>query len=372
MEISACVENNITNAGMRERISWCDVFKGIVIILVVIGHCTGRFNHLIYQFHMAAFFFISGYTSQPKNKPLFDEIVKKFYRLMVPYYVINFAGILLFFVADQLRILDKISTTIYPVRFQDALVGLSSNTVVYCDWLGAMWFMPVLFGASVVFTIIVKLCDKKWSMLLLSVLVFMLSMNAISKNMHYGNKDLMGLAQFFMIIGYLFKNVKVKSHSLWKYAIKAFIIAGLWKVSRYFGLDFVVNWPSRELNGVIDLFLPLFGISLVIVLAKMISISSHLEKLLVFVGRNSMGIMCFHFLGFKVAYLPLIALGWMSSEDFSRLTPGIDKGNIWIFITITSIMSSIGLWRLLCKNKRVNILLGNGKEICNSLLNTII
>ena len=46
----------------KNRISWCDIYKGIVIILVVVGHATGKFNQYIYQFHMAAFFLILGYT----------------------------------------------------------------------------------------------------------------------------------------------------------------------------------------------------------------------------------------------------------------------------------------------------------------------
>ena len=371
MENSACIEKNLANAGIRERISWCDIFKGIVIILVVIGHCTGKFNHLIYQFHMAAFFFISGYTSQPKSKALFDEIVKKFYRLMVPYYVINFAGITLFFIADRMNILEKISTTSYPERYQDALIGLVSNSVVYCDWLGAMWFLPVLFGASIVFTIIVKFCEKRWSMLLLSTLVFLFSMNAINKNIHYGNKDLVGLAQFFMTIGYVFKSIKAKHHSSWGYLIKAVIIAGLWGISLFLGFDFVVDWPSRKFNGGVDLFLPFFGIIFVMTFSKMISTSKYLEKIFIYIGRNSMSIMCFHFIGFKVAYLFLIALGWMNGDDFNQLTVKINIGGIWIYITILSIILSIGLWKLLCKNKIINMLLGNDKQICDGLLKVI-
>lgn len=41
---------------LNHRIQWVDVYKGIVIILVVIGHATGLFNSFIYQFHVAAFF----------------------------------------------------------------------------------------------------------------------------------------------------------------------------------------------------------------------------------------------------------------------------------------------------------------------------
>ena len=32
----------------KERIEWCDIFKGLLIILVVTGHATGMFNRYIY------------------------------------------------------------------------------------------------------------------------------------------------------------------------------------------------------------------------------------------------------------------------------------------------------------------------------------
>lgn len=39
----------------QDRIEWIDIYKGLAIILVVIGHATGLFNSYIYQFHVAAF-----------------------------------------------------------------------------------------------------------------------------------------------------------------------------------------------------------------------------------------------------------------------------------------------------------------------------
>ena len=74
----------------KNRISWCDIYKGIVIILVVVGHATGKFNQYIYQFHMAAFFLISGYTGNIYKKSLLEIIIEKFYKLMLPYIFINF------------------------------------------------------------------------------------------------------------------------------------------------------------------------------------------------------------------------------------------------------------------------------------------
>ena len=47
----------------KKRIEWVDIYKALGIILVVVGHATGAFNNYIYQFHMAAFFLISGYKT---------------------------------------------------------------------------------------------------------------------------------------------------------------------------------------------------------------------------------------------------------------------------------------------------------------------
>ena len=47
---------------MKERLEYIDTARGILIILVVIGHIwqAGFVHNFIYSFHMPAFFFISG------------------------------------------------------------------------------------------------------------------------------------------------------------------------------------------------------------------------------------------------------------------------------------------------------------------------
>lgn len=55
-----------------KRIEWVDYYKAIAIVLVVVGHATGRFNGVIYQFHVAAFFFISGYLSKIEKKDMIN------------------------------------------------------------------------------------------------------------------------------------------------------------------------------------------------------------------------------------------------------------------------------------------------------------
>lgn len=74
-----------------QRDSYFDNFKGLLILLVVIGHFIGAFiykNHFmdflvitIYSFHMPAFVFISAYFSKKNN---FFKLVKT---LLIPYFL---------------------------------------------------------------------------------------------------------------------------------------------------------------------------------------------------------------------------------------------------------------------------------------------
>ena len=59
----------------KQRLIWADSLKGILIVLVVLGHAiqgvygedveSNRIWNIIYSFHMPAFFAISGYFVKP-------------------------------------------------------------------------------------------------------------------------------------------------------------------------------------------------------------------------------------------------------------------------------------------------------------------
>lgn len=75
-----------------KRDTTLDIIKGILIILVVVGH-SGAFYNYIYLFHMAAFFIISGYcykeTYNQSLKSLQELLLKKIKRLYIPFVCIN-------------------------------------------------------------------------------------------------------------------------------------------------------------------------------------------------------------------------------------------------------------------------------------------
>lgn len=73
---------------MIKRISWIDVFKGIGIILVILGHIYSDDNYInvwIYSFHMPMFFFISIFLYVYKDINRKEFYKNKFRSLIVPF-----------------------------------------------------------------------------------------------------------------------------------------------------------------------------------------------------------------------------------------------------------------------------------------------
>ena len=85
---------------MKKRIDYIDNVKGILILLVVLGHCIVGENHLktvIYSFHMPAFFIISGILlnySSAVRKNFGGFLLSRIRQLLIPYILFEFLGYL--------------------------------------------------------------------------------------------------------------------------------------------------------------------------------------------------------------------------------------------------------------------------------------
>lgn len=102
---------------MKERIRWIDSAKGIATLLVVTGHVWGGYTGnyavpeyqklidyvvwIIYTFHMALFFALSGYVYAVSKKAVLDSngyislIKRKCKVLMIPYFIVGIITILI-------------------------------------------------------------------------------------------------------------------------------------------------------------------------------------------------------------------------------------------------------------------------------------
>lgn len=68
-----------------------DVMKGILIILVVIGHSWWEYRKVIYWFHMPCFFMLSGFLMHlPEREKEKGWILKKISHFLVPYFIFAF------------------------------------------------------------------------------------------------------------------------------------------------------------------------------------------------------------------------------------------------------------------------------------------
>lgn len=73
---------------MRQRIEWIDTIKGIVILLMMVGHyefTPPTLKKMIYSFHMPIFFILSGYLSYSSNNNFNVVFAKKTKSLLIPY-----------------------------------------------------------------------------------------------------------------------------------------------------------------------------------------------------------------------------------------------------------------------------------------------
>ena len=108
--------------------------------------------------------------------------------------------------------------------------------------------------------------------------------------------------------------------------------------------------------------MPILGIAVTYMLAHFLSKISSANRLFSYIGKNTMGIMSFHFAGFKVAYALLILLGCMRVDEFNLLTPPTEVGNrYWFIIVLISVCASLLLWRGLNRIRIGSFLLGGSK-----------
>ena len=147
----------ISRAG--SRIVWIDIMRGFLMFWVIFGHITEEPDQYIYiySFHMPAYFFLTGITfafNKTKSTPGF--IAKKFFELMVPYFILNIYAAPL---REWLEIVDEVNDQ----NFGDLILGVlySNSDSGYKMASNTLWFIPCLFLATVMFFLILKLCRNR-------------------------------------------------------------------------------------------------------------------------------------------------------------------------------------------------------------------
>ena len=127
---------------------WVDIFKGFLIIFVVVGHGHyQKMNDIIFWFHMPLFFLISGYLFKtPERKSIKSWCFKQMKSLLIPcafFYVLNMA--LAFDHASVVDITKKAILFIYGGRMLP----------------GVYWFITCLLLSRIIMALIEIYVDSE-------------------------------------------------------------------------------------------------------------------------------------------------------------------------------------------------------------------
>ncbi len=338
---------------MKKNIVYMDIMKALGIIAVVIGH-SGAPNKFFYSYHMALFFFISGYFYDEEYSYDILKLVKRRIKtLYLPFVGYGLGFLLLHNIFCYLNLYKSKATfqgesIIIPYTFKEFIKSfIDILTFGRTEpLLAATWFIISLFTVNILFCIISyisKKVEKKQELvrILIIVIIFvignLLSYNGITLPREI-NTSCTAILLFYS--GFMFKKYesKIKINSL--VAILFFVVSVLIS-SKYDIINVGENiYPS------IFIFLvsSASGIYWNIFLSKFISENLKNKKILINIGKNSLHIMTLHFLCFKLVNLFIIKFYDLPNHELASLMGIKGYKYYWIVNCVIGIFIPISLY----------------------------
>lgn len=272
----------VASTDAADRLEWVDVARGIGIVAVVLGHVwtRGPLRDAMYSFHMPLFFLLSGMLSRPQSVVRFTR--RQLMGQMRPYA----AFLLLLILADQIIEPLKGGRPIFHDWPRDIVPILLGGT-----WLRGpytiFWFVPCLMVSRIAFNAMLTRWpdpfDRRWTMLLLAVLLLAYALGWLSPESPLGLAAApMGI--FLLWTGLAASRVQRRATQLW--FLVPLALAGLAGVVPTLNMKIAdYGWPLLSIGAAIATSL------LIVQLSR--RIASHAAPLAA-LGRASLVIMYLH------------------------------------------------------------------------------
>lgn len=269
---------------MAERVEWIDVYKGIGIILVVVGHvCTGWFRDFIYTFHMPLFFFISGYLYRQVSFGLFFS--KKFRQLLIPYaaFLVSLMApyiVYKLYIGDFTGVIELLRSAVLGGRW---LTG----------WYSVFWFMTCLFFTQQIFNAVQLRCNSERVYLLVLI---SLAISYLNMYQYPELKVLLSLNTVFVAIpifylGTLYQKKRIELNWLWVVVVLAIITI----IFSNYRSEFDVDYKNAKYGFPIIALIMAVGMTAVIIfLSEALAKISLVREILSYFGAASMTIFFCH------------------------------------------------------------------------------
>lgn len=334
-----------------------DCIKGLAIILMVIGHSGFPYKNWIYLFHMAIFIMVSGYCWNPQKiqnaQSLKNYIVNKLKTLYLPYVAFNslviFANNLLIdlgIYTNKEEFLKCMGGTGFGLNAwltpKEKIVDIV-KTMLFMGGSqlgGATWFLRCLFFVCVAHAVICLVIkeEKIRDISIIGICVCCFGvLYFIDKNIIYVPIEGVKLVilQFCGAYPVYVLGIGLRRYNKMKYIPSIFVLSvivlsilnGFGKI----GLD-----TGKIVNPIFYLICSLCGWYFLMFISRVIN--GKLEKILIYIGENSIFIVLWHFVAFKV-----VSWGYINVAEQNKLLlasfPVINNGTeyLWIIYSICGI-----------------------------------
>lgn len=284
---------------MTKRIEWIDIWKGIGIVTVVVGHIVQvPLKNYIYWFHMPLFFFISGYLFRPNND-YYNFFRNKSKSFLVPY--LTFL-ILLTIPEYLLYYFQATDSSIFSKLAKMTVYKIAGGAYIY-GWFDVFWFITCLFFTQQLYNFIY--CqfqgDKKHRLIFFSIIIATYFLAMIDsylfpqKNLPWG-LNIMLFALPFYFLGHFVAQSSFFNKINFQVLILVLIVFTLGIIfNDKLGININMDLKKKQYGFILlNIILPLSGIFITQYLAILINKITHLNQALISLGKSSLIIMYLH------------------------------------------------------------------------------
>lgn len=290
------------------RIKWIDIVKGICIILVVISHITGIpfFDKYLFAPYVTTFYFLSGAVAKFNNLSRKDRILRRVQKLLYAYLkysiIISVNIYIIYFIENRLSMKTIFYNIIGLLYSRHSIVP--NGMALLNNINSTFWFITSLITSYGFFELLIYL-EKKWkTALLIGMSVVVSIIFEYLPLLLPWSIDTAPFGGALMFIGYkVNKKNRIEKELLLKKKNLLIILAliGFYMILCEInsGSNFSIRNYGRlpsAINCVTFFIISIIGIFLYILLAKYIETKKYISKVLIYIGKNSIHILCLHLL----------------------------------------------------------------------------
>lgn len=283
-----------------------NVLKALAIMIIVSGHLEFSLIPMFppYSFHLALFFFISGYLFKEKYLEKVEEfITKKAKSLLVPYYLYT-----AFYLIVTI-IISKLTGQFWgmPINFKNYIITPFTNGH-QLDLSCPLWFVTQLFMTMICFLFIFRklkqIKDNKWFHLGIFFVLSLISMPLAE----FREDSIILIAVrtlfsiFFVYLGFFYKTFVENKYNVFSTKILASVIiiqSLLWFTNKDYtaldgvGLSYILVWGEFD-NFLIPILTSITGIWMSLFIVETVYPLVKDNKCIYHMGQNTYHIMANH------------------------------------------------------------------------------